>query len=47
MTTSVTERCSEAPASVGGLMGQGECPYPCDYVSFFRGGDDGVVDDVV
>ena len=25
---------------------QGECPYPCDYVSFFGGGDDGVVDDV-
>ena len=25
---------------------QGECPYPCVYVSFFGGGDDGVVDDV-
>src|SRR3989337_1630530 len=25
---------------------QGECPYPCIYISFFGGGDDGV-DDVV
>ena len=25
---------------------QGECPYPCVYVSFLGGGDDGVVDDV-
>ena len=24
---------------------QGECPYPCVYVSFLGGGDDGVVDD--
>ena len=26
---------------------QGECPYPYDHISFFGGGDDGVVDDVV
>ena len=26
---------------------QGECPYTCIYVSFFRGGDEGVVDEVV
>ena len=25
---------------------QGECPYPCDYVSFLGSGDEGVVDDV-
>ena len=25
---------------------QGECPYPSIYVSFFGGGDNGVVDDV-
>ena len=24
---------------------QGECPYPCDYVSFFVGEEGGVVDD--
>ena len=26
---------------------QGECPYPCIYVSFFGGGDDGAIDEVV
>ena len=25
---------------------QGECPYPCIYVSFFGGGDEGVVDEI-
>ena len=25
---------------------QGECPYPCVYVSFLGGGDEGVVEDV-
>ena len=25
---------------------QGECPYPCVYVSFLGGGEEGVVDEV-